>query len=269
MVSGRRATICILTYGDYLDYFQRCLLSVVQATPPQEIELRLGFNDAPQSFFFALGRLLNDWQAPRRETLPSGIEHISFQTTGDMMVRIWNSPTNLYKEPMCRHLYYDVPLDTEYVVWFDDDSYVAPGWWPELCKVMTRRVDYIGQPWWVQYLPGQTDMIRAMPWYRDIPFDDRAGNPGTSFMTGGFMALRSACLKQANYPDVEFVWKSDSLTQYGGDTLLGEIARQLGWSQAAHVAGIKVNVDLNDKHPAPRRGGAGRQFGSDLDIVIK
>jgi hypothetical protein len=112
-------------------------------------------------------------------------------------------------------------------------------------------------------------MIRAQPWYREVPFDEREGKPGTFFMTGGFVAVRTECLRQANFPDVEAAWKDDKLKQYGGDTLLGEIARQLGWTRAAHDRHIHVNVDLEGKHPAPRRGGTGRQFGSDLDIAVR
>src|SRR5439155_19092169 len=48
-----RATVCILTYGDHLPYFRRCLDSVLRHTPPRQIELRLGFNAAPASFDYA------------------------------------------------------------------------------------------------------------------------------------------------------------------------------------------------------------------------
>jgi hypothetical protein len=121
----------------------------------------------------------------------------------------------------------------------------------------------------VTYLPGQTDMIRAQPWYRGVPFQTRDGRPGTHDMTGGFIALRTDCLHQANFPDVTMRWKGRGLVQYGGDTLLGEIARQLGWSQHTHTTGLHINVDLAGNHPAPRRGGIGRQFGSDVDVAIR
>jgi hypothetical protein len=88
-------------------------------------------------------------------------------------------------------------------------------------------------------------------------------------MTGGFIVTRADLLRQANFPDVGFTWKGHLLQQYGGDTLLGEIARQLGWTWAIHDAHVKVNVDLQGKHPAPRRGGTGRQFGSDIDIAVR
>jgi hypothetical protein len=170
---------------------------------------------------------------------------------------------------MARRMFYDLPLDAEYVVWLDDDSFAEPGWWQALLPLLERRVDYIGQPWWVYYLPGQLDMIRAQPWYRGVPFETRRGRPGANFMTGGFLAVRAACLREADFPDVSSRWKGRPLQQYGGDTLLGEIARQLGWSRAAHHAGVRVNVDLEGRHPAPRRGGVGRQFGSDVDVAIR
>jgi hypothetical protein len=197
------------------------------------------------------------------------VRRAAFVTTGGMTVCIWDSRVNLYKEPMARLMYHDVPLVSEYAVWLDDDSYVEPGWWEALLPLLARKVDYIGQHWWVDHLPGQAEMIRAQPWYRGVPFDRRAGRPGTWFMTGGFMAMRADRLREADFPDVDFRWKGDQLKQYGGDTLLGEIARQLGWTWAVHDAHVKVNVDLQGNHPAPRRGGTGRQFGSDVDVVIK
>jgi hypothetical protein len=186
-----------------------------------------------------------------------------------MTVRLWDSPVNLYKEPMARLLYHDVPLATEYAVWFDDDSFVEEGWWEALCPLLDRHVDYLGQPWWVDYLPGQEEMVRAQPWYRGVPFERRDGRPGVWFMTGGFLAVLAERLREANFPDTDRAWQGDTLRQYGGDTLLGEIARQLGWTRAAHDVHVKVNVDLEGRHPAPRRGGTGRQFGAGVDVAVR
>jgi hypothetical protein len=186
-----------------------------------------------------------------------------------MIVRLWDSPVNRYKEPMARLLFHDVPLATEYAVWLDDDSFVEEGWWEVLCPLLDSHVDYIGQAWWVSYMAGQEEMIRAQPWYRGVPFQRHAGRAGVWFMTGGFLGIRTACLQQANFPDTDRTWKGERLQQYGGDALLGEIARQLGWKRAVLDAHIKVNVDLEGKHPAPRRGGAGRQFGADADEAVE
>src|SRR5262249_24927576 len=192
-----------------------------------------------------------------------------FVSRGGMVVRLWDSSENLYKWPVVRLLFHDVPLATEYAVWFDDDSFVEEGWWQVLCPLFDRHVDYIGQAWGIDYLRGQGARFRAQPWYRGVPFESRGGRPGVNFMTGGFLAVRAERLRQANYPDTERAWKGDTLRHHGGDALLGEIARQLGWAQAAHDTHVRVNVDLEGKYPAPRRGGTGRQFGSDVDMVVR
>jgi tetratricopeptide (TPR) repeat protein len=262
-----RATVCILTFGDYLPYFRRCLDSVLRHTPAGRIELRLGFNAAPASLAYARQRLLLE-MGEDNLVLPEGSSRTSFVSRGGLSVRLWDSPLNLYKEPMARRMFHDVPLDTEYTLWFDDDSFVEEGWWEALFPLFNRRVDYIGQSWWVDYLPGQEEMIRAQPWYRGMPFECRDGRPGVWFMTGGFLAVRSERLREANFPATEVAWKGDMLLQYGGDTLLGEIARQLNWTRASHSTHIQVNVDLEGKHPAPRRGGTGRQFGSAVDVAV-
>jgi tetratricopeptide (TPR) repeat protein len=267
--SAPLATVCILTYGDYRPYFERCLESVLATTPPGAIELRLGFNDAPASVAYARERLGLDEDAWTHDLSADGVRRAAFTAAGGTTVRIWDSPVNLYKEPMARLMYHDVPLRSEYAVWLDDDSYVEPGWWEALLPLLARKVDYIGQRWWVDYLTGQADMLRAQPWHRGVPFDRRAGRPGTWFMTGGFVVTRTDRLREANFPDVGCTWKGERLQQYGGDTLLGEIARQLGWTWAVHDTHVKVNVDLQGNHPAPRRGGTGRQFGADVDVVIR
>jgi tetratricopeptide (TPR) repeat protein len=267
--SAPLATVCILTYGDHRPYFERCLESVLATVPHDAIELRLGFNDAPASLAYARERLGLEDDAWSSDLHADGVRRAALVTASGMTVRLWHSPVNLYKEPMARLMYHDVPLVSEYAVWLDDDSYAEPGWWEALLPLLARHVDYIGQRWWVNYLPGQADMIRAQPWYRGVPFDCRAGRCGIWFMTGGFVVARADRLREANFPDVGFYWKGDRLQQYGGDTLLGEIARQLGWTWAVHNAHVKVNVDLQGNHPAPRRGGTGRQFGSDIDIAIK
>jgi hypothetical protein len=169
---------------------------------------------------------------------------------------------------MARLMFHDEPLTTDYVVWLDDDSFVEDGWWQALCPWSDRGVDYIGQPYWVDYLPGQEEMIRAQPWYRGAALEHRDGRPGVWFMTGGFLVVRSERLREADFPDTVHAWKGETLKQYGGDTLLGEIAHQLGWTRAEFDTHVLVNVDLEGNFPAPRRGGAGRQFGSQVDVAV-
>src|SRR5262249_45822320 len=123
-------------------------------------------------------------------SLAGGVRRESYVSRGGVRTgRLWGSPANPYKGPEGRRMVPDGPLATDYVVWFDDDSFVEEGWWEALCPLFDRGVDYIGQPWWVNYLPGQQDMVRAQSWYRGVPFEARDGRPGVWFMTGGFLAL--------------------------------------------------------------------------------
>jgi hypothetical protein len=169
---------------------------------------------------------------------------------------------------MKRQLFHGIALTTEYTIWFDDDTYVEPGWWEALVPVLDQGIDYIGQEWWAWYLPGQTEMSAHQPWYRGVPWTTVNERPGVRFMTGAFVVVRSECLRAANFPDTSFSWKGDTLKQYGDDMLLGEIANQLGWTRCRHDWHVKINIDLQGKDHAPRRGGPGRAFGSDIDAVI-
>src|SRR5439155_15425718 len=122
-LSTPRATVCILTYGDHLPYFRRCLDSVLQHTPAGRVELRLGFNAAPASLAYARQCLPVEIGEADCQALADGVRRTSFASCG-MVVRLWDSPVNRYKEPMARLLFHDVPPATEYAVWLDDDSLV-------------------------------------------------------------------------------------------------------------------------------------------------
>src|SRR5690348_3989002 len=132
MTALRTATLCVLTYGDYLAYFRRCLDSLLAHTPADAVELRLGFNDAPVSFHWALGRLCPDGRPPHRALLPGGLERFEWTAPQGLPVCAWRSPVNLFKEPMARSMFHEVPLGTEYALWLDDDSFVEAGWWEAL-----------------------------------------------------------------------------------------------------------------------------------------
>jgi hypothetical protein len=194
-MANRVATVCVLTYGEYTPFFARCFESVLAHTPRDKIELRLGFNDADASFQHAWELLHPTEDTLRERALSDTLTHFAFRSADGLPVQVWKSQVNLYKEPMARLLYHGEPLETEYAVWFDDDSYVRADWWPELEPLLQSGVEYIGPHWWVDYLPGQTEMIRHQPWYREVSFDTRHGREGVWFVTGGFLAVRSECLR--------------------------------------------------------------------------
>src|SRR5262249_16666287 len=84
--SSPRATICILTYGEYLAFFRRCFDSILANSPLQEIELRLGFNDALESVTYAKERLGGGNGHVERVIVTGEVERFSLVGPGGMKV---------------------------------------------------------------------------------------------------------------------------------------------------------------------------------------
>jgi Glycosyl transferase family 2 len=228
-----RATLCLLTSGNSEDDFRRCLQSIIDHAPLDQLELRLGFNQSVHGFYHAAGVLCPDQVAPEWHPLPRGIERFGWTGKQGRPIRAWMSQVRAARDFLLRHLFHDVPLETEYVVCLDDDSVLQPGWWEALGPLLDKGFDCIGQPRWHDYLPGQMEQLQTYPWYMGVPFDRRDRRLGVSYMAGEFRVLRAERLREANFPDLSTFGNADRSQQYSSDILLGEIARQLGWSALA------------------------------------
>jgi hypothetical protein len=246
------ATICIQTRGNRFERFRRCLTSILQHTPAGVFELRLGFIQASDSLHHALG-MLNGGMPLERDVLPGRVERLSWNE-GNSNVHCWNAPANLAKEAMTRLLYCDVPPASDYLVSFDDDSYVVEGWWEAMQGVMERKIDYFGHRYWIDYLPAQAAMLKALPWYTGVPFLSRNGRQGGQFMTG-FLAVRAKPLRGTRLPDCREAWKWERYRHFGSDIVLGEMARQLNWTIALHAEGVHVRDELETRVPSPSGNG--------------
>jgi hypothetical protein len=157
------------------------------------------------------------------------MERFSWQAGQDFGVLAWSSTGNIPTGELLRWLWHDVRLVSEYVVWLQEGVEVEEGWWAALESAFARKIDYLGRPDWRQYIPRQVDLLRAQPWYRGVPPEKRNGRPGVSFLSGGVLALRTACLREADFPPT--AGRSSGLVSSRDlQVLLGEMARQLGWS---------------------------------------
>ena len=61
---------------------------------------------------------------------------------------IHDSEINLHKLPMMRRLFHEPPIETKWIVWFDDDSYVRRADWLTSLAVAIEAnpaVDDVGQ----------------------------------------------------------------------------------------------------------------------------
>jgi hypothetical protein len=150
------------------------------------------------------------------------------------MMRAWQAPTN---NEILRLLFHDVPLATEYAIHLDREFIVEPGFWDALRPLLCGNVDYIGQPQWKPYLPAELELIRGKPWHLGVPFERRAGHAGVTFMRKGLIAVRCERLREANYPESRM---AGTICAQGEEFLLGEIARQLGWTRAEYPTGAKA-----------------------------
>jgi GT2 family glycosyltransferase len=234
-------TICVLVFADHPDLARRVLDSIRGHCRRAQYRLVVGANAVSEETMELL-------QARHRA------EEI------DVLVV---SQINLHKCPMMRRMFQHVK--TEYVWWFDDDSYIAEDGaldsWLEAARSSPPSTVEWGPQAWCDYSSGFTDLedpvsfVRTAPWYRGLPPPSwRPGGKGEFnfqglgigdgrwlFVVGGCFMIRTRALHEMNWPDPR-------LSFLGEDVFLGEAIRQQGWNVCNLGApGVAVNTE-------PRRG---------------
>jgi hypothetical protein len=219
------AAVCIIAAGNRVGQFRRCLRSVLNHTAHERIELRCAFSDAAESLHYALGTLGPDGASPKWHQLPGRVERLRLTTKDGLRVWSWHTPACVGRADLLRLAFHDVSLEAEYVVCLDQGSCVEAGWWDALVPLMEQGIDYLGQPSWHDYRPGEADRLQMYPWYVGVPIARREGRWGTTFMRGECFAVRAQRLREVDFPPAG----------HSGDveTLLGAAAHQQGWSQQA------------------------------------
>jgi hypothetical protein len=228
-------TICVLTHGDHAPLVKRALNSIIEHTERAQYTLVAGANAVAD---------------PTREYLEE------LRTAGHVDTLVM-SEFNLGKCPMMRRMFEHV--QSEFVWWFDDDSYVTePG------ALETRlRIARSAHPrvvmWGERYLCNATctffhgdpvPFVRSAPWYRGLtpPFwepggkgefdfnGEGTGNGQWVFLTGGGWFARFAALRAMDWPDPR-------ISTFGEDVLTGEAIRQQGW-EIQHIgqAGVELSA---------------------------
>lgn len=227
-------TICVLTYGDHPEFLERCLRSIFQTVPLEQLNLRIAMN-APSA---RVREWVNSWAD---------------------MAYVYDSTENILKYPMMRKMFYDEPvINTPYVMWFDDDSFIADFdvaklkqsvWLPRIQHAM-QQYDLIGAPFVCNWAGQQQSWVKQQTWYTGKPFRSKI-----NFCVGGWWCGNFELIRQANYPWPELIHN-------GGDTMLGELAYQQGWRVGNIRDGVRINADLSGKEAAaPRRGYSEKPLG--------
>lgn len=230
-------TICVLGYDTYADLLRRCLGSIYSRVPDLCVaEIRVGLNKAQDVLCQTAEEFLfNRINGSLQQVVPARL-----------IVDRENEP----KYPMMRRLFYDIPIQTEFVMWFDDDSFIrptAPADFFRQTAVEVSQLDFRGKRYRITKAPGQMEWLRAQPWF--TPDAQADADRMFQFCTGGWWVGRTRLLRQWNYP-----WPE--LRHNGGDVMLGQLARCQRWRRNdGHVPHVAINADAEGRESkADRRG---------------
>jgi hypothetical protein len=208
-----RVTIFMLLYGNYIEMHRQSLAALIGSTTSTQADIRVGSNQ--------LG-----------STTTALIDH--FIRTG-RITRHYMHVENDKKYPVMREMFHDkaLPITTDYVVWFDDDSVVLQQDWLQSLLGMIKEyhpkgVRLFGPKRMWTYSLQQIAWVKQAPWYRGRPFQDNSGRESPNgdkvfFASGGFWALASHVIREQDIPDVR-------IGHNGGDYNVAEQVWQGGWS---------------------------------------
>jgi hypothetical protein len=141
----------------------------------------------------------------------------------------------------------DNPVDAQYVMWFDDDSFITDSdpWWPKVVDGM-QSADMVGHIYMIKQRGDQHLHISLQPW-----FDNKIVSPTHRyrFATGGWWVIRREILEKWNYP-------FPGLRHRGGDAMLGELLRQQDYRLKSWHEGVAINAldATSSDSTSPRRG---------------
>jgi hypothetical protein len=210
-------SVCVLLYGDHLDLAKRCLGSIVRTFNPEHIaEIRVGLNAVSAATVAYVYEVLKSVTCPV----------LIFEPDDNINVR---------KYPLMRRMFHDVnhPLLGSHVMWFDDDSAIAPdqdaSWW-DRAALHSPEKQMTGKIYYMPILGNQRQAIEAQAWFRKLHYSK------FKFITGGWWIIDKSILIAWDYP-----WQA--LKSNGGDSLLGAMLHQLGYPLKQWYEGVWINAD--------------------------
>jgi len=248
-IIGGKMTICVLLYGDYADMHKACIGSILSTTSAEQRQIRIVTNQV----CMATRAWLDD-----------------LKSEGHLHTLIHNDD-NRKKYPAMRQLFWDPdnPIETKWIVWFDDDSIANkdPQWFPHLAsKIISeypKKARMVGDLWFCTLSPSQVAWAKTRPWWknRQLQTKQKEAAPNGQhvfFAAGGFWALETAAMREAQIPDPD-------IGHNGGDYTVGLQLWQQGYRTAAwnhkkqHVftssVGRRGLVEIHTGMPGWKPGG--------------
>jgi hypothetical protein len=237
---GGRFTLFVLGFGDNLSLMERCIDSIVTSCPSHRFDLRLGLNQPSDP-------LLRYAESLQRDGIATKI----YVDTGSRR-----------KYPAMREMFWDndCPIETPYVCWFDDDSWCRhKDWMVALANSIRLNHPQQGRLYGARMYHDISKIKRpealrekwfkAGSWWRNRPLYTNNGRrlvPNGSqivFASGGFWALATHVIREADIPDPR-------LNHNGGDITIGGQVTQAGYK----VVDFSSKKELIAWSDATRRG---------------
>jgi hypothetical protein len=204
-------TVFVFCFGDYESTHRRCLDSIFATIPRDKVQVRIAavaVGPASQSYL---------------QSLPA------------QKVYWYERPTPKYR--VMRDLFWDEhnPIDSKYVIWFDDNAYVANGNWLSMLiddvNLQTDQVGMYGLRLYYRLRLGDTDprvWFYQQPWHNGQPFRTHKGSPAPNgdtihFGADWFWVLSTQAMQDCNIPTL-------GMPHVGGDIIMGEQLYQHGYS---------------------------------------
>ena len=223
-----KTTVCCLLYGDYPRLAERCLAPLSKLYK-HGVDVRIGCNEISVATESVISTLFN---AP-----------------SDRLKIVSENP-QIFKYPMMRRLFSHSPIESKYITWFDDDSYIKDAcpleWLARLESFMeSTNADMAGSVYTMPVLPGQSEWRRLhCEWFIDRKRDHNY----TKFATGGWWCIKTDVIKR-------YDWPHKLLKHRGGDVLLGELIFQQNLNLVRYKEGVAINADADGKESASKRRG--------------
>lgn len=222
-MTDSKTTALVLLYGDYPQLAERCLKPLGQFRKAG-IPVLIGAN------------------------LPSSGTVKAVEKLGHTIT--YSAQPQIFKYPMMRKLLADVK--TEYVMWFDDDSYISdpdPLTWLKITelRMISEDADLMGSLYFIQLRPEQQQWITTRPWYRGKPVPTKQ-----KFVQGAWWMAKTATLRELNWPDPQ-------IRHNGGDVMLGVAMEQNDKRMIPYRLHVAINADASGNESKSKRRGHSEQ----------
>lgn len=229
-------TVCALLYGDYPRLAER-LLSSLSRVDLLDVRYRIGLNNVSERTNKLVDKFIQD----------------RYALGNSYRVWVYHGVDPYYKYPLMRRMFNEPSIDSDYVMWFDDDSFVKDvtphTLWLDVERKM-KEFDMIGAKYYKHTKGNQRQFIEDQPWYNGKPVRRKI-----DFITGGWWTIKTDILVRHNWPPENF-------EHNGGDMMLGELCRQHDYKMGSfqHHLGINTKDGVKCSN-MPRRGFSQRAIG--------